>query len=179
VVSLGEEANRRSLYVQLRRDRQLSVLQAFDMPNMAPNCSQRVCTTVAPQSLMMLNDVFVIEQSLNTAKRIKSEFKALSLSLNDRENLTLQWQVQRLWELAYGSLPKPQELAATTEMLAQEIKRQDTIKQELTLDNSKEQNKKQKKDPFVSMLEGTDASTRALAAVCQVVFASNRFLYAP
>jgi hypothetical protein len=64
-------------------------------------------------------------------------------------------------------------------MLAQEIKRQDTIKQELTLDNSKEHNKKQKKDPFVSMLEGTDASTRALAAVCQVVFASNRFLYAP
>ena len=36
-----------------------------------------------------------------------------------------------------------------------------------------------KADSFTALIAASDVRTRALAALCQVVFASNRFLYAP
>ncbi|MCP4175725.1 MAG: DUF1553 domain-containing protein, partial [Fuerstiella sp.] len=55
----GEEF-RRSVYVQVRRSRPLAVLDTFDAPRMAPNCETRPSSTVAPQSLMMMNSDFVL-----------------------------------------------------------------------------------------------------------------------
>jgi hypothetical protein len=37
---------------------------------MEPNCEQRNSSTVAPQSLLMLNSQFVVDQSLEFAKRV-------------------------------------------------------------------------------------------------------------
>src|SRR5262249_46080048 len=55
VVSLGEEEYRRSVYVQVRRSMPLGMLEPFDAPLMTPNCQQRASSTVAPQSLLMMN----------------------------------------------------------------------------------------------------------------------------
>ncbi len=144
---LGEQAYRRSIYVQLRRERTLSVLEAFDMPNMAPNCSQRVCSTNAPQSLMMLNNTFVVEQSRAFAERLISEPGDASVHIG------------QLWRLTYGRDPSSDELATAVNFLTSEQHRQ-------------------------RLLSNTEELTRqvevdALAAICQVVFASNEFLYTP
>ena len=44
---LGEEF-RRSLYIQVRRTRPLGVLESFDLPELAPNCTERASSNVAP-----------------------------------------------------------------------------------------------------------------------------------
>jgi len=145
VESWGDSANRRSLYVQNLRNRPLTVLQTFDMPVMTPNCNQRVTTTVAPQSLMMLNDSFVVEQSQVLASRLMAEQP-------DR----IADQMKQLWLLAFGCEPTDFETAEGIAMVADEFPRQ------------------LEKGATASI-----ASQRALAALCQIVLASNRFLYAP
>ena len=144
VLALGDEAFRRSLYVQARRSLPLSVLQTFDMPQMAPNCAQRAVTTVAPQSLMMLNDSFVIDQSRVLATRLLAQQSDPAA------------QIHALWQSTYQAPPSDVELAAATAFLADEIPRQ----REKGADE-------------------TESRTRSFAALCQAVFASNRFLYAP
>ena len=59
--SLGADEFRRSLYIQVRRSMPLGMLEAFDAPGMAPNCERRASSTVAPQSLMMMNNEFVVD----------------------------------------------------------------------------------------------------------------------
>lgn len=72
-------AHRRSLYIQQRRSLPISMLQAFDAPVMAVNCERRSSSTVATQSLMLMNSPFAIDQSLALAKRIQeSKLPALA-----------------------------------------------------------------------------------------------------
>jgi hypothetical protein len=72
-VGLGEDVYRRSLYVQYRRSMPLSMLEPFDAPVMSPNCEQRSSSTVAPQSLLMMNSEFVVEQTQAMAERVRDE----------------------------------------------------------------------------------------------------------
>ncbi|MFN9971512.1 MAG: DUF1553 domain-containing protein, partial [Phycisphaerae bacterium] len=58
VVPPGEDAFRRSIYVQVRRTMPLGVLEPFDFPAMTPNCERRPSSTTPSQSLMMLNNPF-------------------------------------------------------------------------------------------------------------------------
>jgi hypothetical protein len=147
VVSLGDAASRRSLYVQSVRNRPLTVLETFDLPMMLPNCNQRAVTTVAPQSLMMLNDTFVIEQSRVLAGQLTQ------LHPGDRVAM-----VTTLWERAYSTPPTTEELAAAVAVVHDEAQRQSQRSEAVSAE---------------------EAERRAVAALCQVVFASNRFLYAP
>ena len=73
VAALGEERVRRTIYVQVRRSMPLGVLVPFDPPTMEPNCELRTSSTDAPQSLMMMNDRFVIEQAQGLAARVASD----------------------------------------------------------------------------------------------------------
>ena len=70
IASVGEQENRRSLYIQVRRKMPLPMMEAFDAPIMKPNCDARRCTTVAPQSLLFLNNEFIIKQSGVLAERL-------------------------------------------------------------------------------------------------------------
>jgi hypothetical protein len=66
----GPDAARRSVYVQVRRSLPPYVLHVFDSPQMEPNCEIRNSSTVAPQSLLMLNSQFVVDQGQALARRI-------------------------------------------------------------------------------------------------------------
>ena len=70
---LGEEALRRTVYVQVRRSMPLSILEPFDHPVMAPNCEQRATSTVPTQSLVLMNSQFVAKAAEVLAKAIQSE----------------------------------------------------------------------------------------------------------
>jgi len=68
---------RRSLYVQVRRSRPVAMLQAFDAPVMETNCELRPNSTVATQSLMLLNGEFILDQAAKLAERAIDESGAL------------------------------------------------------------------------------------------------------
>lgn len=64
---------RRSVYLQARRSKPVSFLQAFDAPIMETNCERRSFSTVAPQALMLLNSDFIGGQASRLAASIAVE----------------------------------------------------------------------------------------------------------
>lgn len=65
--------NRRSLYGQSRRSRPSSFLRAFDAPVMETNCVKRISSTVATQSLLLINGDFLAAQAAVLEKRARAE----------------------------------------------------------------------------------------------------------
>ncbi len=72
-VHVKDDSPRRSLYIQARRTKPVSLLAAFDAPVMMLNCDRRPSSTVAPQSLMLMNGDFFLAQSDQLAKRVRAE----------------------------------------------------------------------------------------------------------
>ncbi|MEZ6131767.1 MAG: PSD1 and planctomycete cytochrome C domain-containing protein [Planctomycetaceae bacterium] len=68
---------RRSLYIKAKRSRPVAMLQAFDAPVMQTNCEIRQHSTVATQSLMLMNGEFTLEQAGKLADRAASEAEDL------------------------------------------------------------------------------------------------------
>lgn len=64
---------RRSLYIRAKRTQPVAMLQAFDAPVMDINCEYRPVSTVATQSLILLNGEFCLEQAGHLAERARRE----------------------------------------------------------------------------------------------------------
>jgi hypothetical protein len=152
-VPAGEES-RRSVYVQVRRTRILGVLGAFDPATSEPNCEFRNSSTATPQALMLLNGEFTTTQAEAFAERVSRD------AGNDSKK-----QVARAWKLAYGQAPTEKELVSALAFLHSAT---ETFR---------------KLPPPVPPKAGTKAQApptpeaRALAAFCQALLSSNRFLY--
>jgi hypothetical protein len=100
VLPMNGEELRRSVYVQVRRSRRLSVLEPFDLPRMEPNCASRSTSTVSPQALMLMNSNFVVDRARNFAARIQRE-----------AGDDVSAQIALAWRLAFASQPTAEELA--------------------------------------------------------------------
>ena len=61
---------RRTVYLLARRNYHPTLLSVFDQPSLATNCSERSTSAVVLQSLTMLNDSFVLDQSAALAERV-------------------------------------------------------------------------------------------------------------
>ena len=72
-ISSADELSRRSLYAYVRRTMSVPMLDAFDYSNTTSPLSERPVTTVAPQSLLMLNDEFMQQQAAALAERLEKE----------------------------------------------------------------------------------------------------------
>ena len=94
VVDLGEDEFRRSIYVQVQRSKPLGMLETFDAPTMSPNCELRASSTNAPQSLLLMNNTFVLQQADAMAQRIEKEVGGDPAA-----------QFQRAWQLAFCRAP--------------------------------------------------------------------------
>jgi hypothetical protein len=151
VESGGENDFRRSIYVQVRRSRPVTVLEAFDAPTMVPNCEMRSQSTVAPQSLLMMNDVFIIDSARHLAERARS-----SAPGNVRDQLTTAWK------LLYHTAPTDSELQQCETYLAE---------QTANLAEYHQKNPPPKDTP------PRNAELEAMASLCQILYSSNRFLY--
>jgi hypothetical protein len=146
--ALGGEELRRSVYVQVRRSLPLSMLETFDAPLLNPNCEQRSQSTVAPQSLLLMNSEFVLAQSRALAERI---FAECTCDCSDE-------RVRLAWRLALGREASDEQVAAAVEMMTaqeQEFSRADLADKALAANPAKQ----------------------ALASLCQALFSSNAFLY--
>jgi Protein of unknown function (DUF1549)/Protein of unknown function (DUF1553)/Planctomycete cytochrome C len=94
---------RRSLYLQARRTKPVSLLETFDFPTMAVNCDRRAPTTSATQSLVLMNSDFILSHALGVARRVRAQTPSGADS--DR----LARQAACAWQLVYQRAITPEE----------------------------------------------------------------------
>ena len=153
VIPLKGKEYRRSVYVQSRRSRPLSVLEPFDLPRMNPNCEIRRSSTVTPQSLMLLNSQFSIDYSEKLAARVMKAATSPVL------------QITTAWKLVYGREPDSSELATAQTFLEE---------QSMLLPEGDDD---EETTPEASESTNPVTSPKALATLCQMLLSSNEFLY--
>lgn len=98
--------SRRSVYVQSRRTTPLGMLNVFDAPQLEPNCTVRTVSTVATQSLMLMNSEVVVKQAEALADRLIDECG------NDETKL-----IDSLWVRLFARKPSESEADRVTEFL--------------------------------------------------------------
>ena len=101
--------DRRSVYVLNRRTQPVALLEVFDQPVMTVNCSQRVKSTVALQSLLMMNSQTVLNYAAAMADRVNKEAKAgadaeLVKGLEIPFDLKRYTQDLGVWRVGYGHI---------------------------------------------------------------------------
>jgi Protein of unknown function (DUF1553) len=154
------EKFRRSLYIQVRRSLPLGMLEPFDLAAVSPNCDRRASSTVAPQSLLMMNNEVVLTLADRFANRVQREVGSEPAA-----------QVKRAWSLAFGTQPDQYELQAGIGLLLSERQHFQRVAEAIAA--VKPPGEKQAEKPL-----GTVApEQQALGLLCQALFSSNRFLY--
>jgi mono/diheme cytochrome c family protein len=149
IIPLHGEEHRRSVYVQVRRTRLLAVLDAFDLPTLDPNCTARNSSTVAPQSLLLMNSDFVLTAARQLAERLIREAGPDPAS-----------RIQYSWPLLFGRAVRDAELSSALQFIDDEQAR-------LAVTAEGVADPKLKPDP----------NLWAWATFCQALFGSNEFLY--
>ncbi len=144
----GEEAFRRSVFVQVRRSQPLGMLRTFDAPLVEASCERRVSSTVATQSLLMMNSSFALEQAGYFAQRLRREAPG-----------DLTAQVTRAWQLAHQRPPLAVEEDLAVQYIAQQVQQ---MQQQPAADPA---------------APAADHELAALANLCQALLCSNEFLY--
>jgi hypothetical protein len=147
----GENGKRRSVFLSSKRSMQLNLLNTFDLPEMKPNCQQRTVSTVTPQALLLLNDSWVVE----AAQRMSERLWSTTASPEER--------IHMAFNLAFCVDANPAELASC----------QAFVQKQAELFRNDPDEKWQQ-----TVKEQTDApERRGFASLCQMLMASNRFLY--
>jgi hypothetical protein len=175
VISHGDEDFRRSIYIQVRRKAPLTVLDTFDEPTMNPNCDARRCTTVAPQSLLLMNDDFMLKTARALAKRLREERPG-----------DVRGQIVRAWRILYAREPAQDDVLESLAYLAEQTESIRAFQQNAAATDKKPAVKVEdgpglrgvKPAPASAAAVPPDPAGEALASLCQVLFSSNRFLYA-
>ncbi len=108
VAEPSEKGFRRSIYVVQRRSRPVSLLEAFDAPQLTPNCLKRPHSTVSSQALQLMNSQLVRESSRYLAGRV------IDAAGNDAER-----QIDRVFLAALSRLPSAREREASLDTLGE------------------------------------------------------------
>ncbi len=138
---------RRSLYVLARRNYPLNFLEVFDYPLMQTNCNRRINSATPLQSLTLMNDKFVEEHAGYLRDRV-NETAAGSPEAKPEA------RIQTAYQLTLSRLPTLKELQLSQAHLD---KQQDLYRK--------------------ANFAPDKASAKALASLCQMLLASNEFLY--
>ena len=127
----------------------LGMLEPFDLPVMTPNCEKRASSTVAPQSLLMMNSALVVSQAEALAARIQREAGDDPAA-----------QFRRAWLLVYSRPASEAELASGLGFL-------------------NEQTSALAEQTAAAKVEDKAAppAQTALAQLCHALLISNEFLY--
>ncbi len=155
VVPMHGEQYRRTIFVQQRRSRPLSMLDVFDLPRMEPNCNRRSTSTVATQALLMLNSDHIAELADHFSDRVRTE----------RPN-DLTAQIAHAWRLALARVPDESEVRTAQEFLTT----QTAYFGEHPLLSTPPAGSGEKPQP-------RDAAQVAMSSLCQMLLCSNEFLY--
>jgi mono/diheme cytochrome c family protein len=105
----ASELNRRSVYIEVRRSMPLGVLETFDAATTQPNCEKRNTSTVPTQSLMLMNNEFLVEQSASLSTRLLRE-----------AGPDPRAQVSRVWRFVFAAEPTAAEISAAVAFLTRQ-----------------------------------------------------------
>lgn len=166
LVSLGDEAYRRSVYVQVRRSMPLSMLDTFDAPRLSPNCDLRSSSTVAPQSLLLLNNDFMLEQAAALAERVQKSAGSEP-----------EAQARAAWQTAFAVEPTTTQLTEAGEFLSAATKLFAERAATAKASASAGQNPPPTKAAVAAKIPQRTPAEQALTLFCQALLSSNRFLY--
>lgn len=154
-VPLNGEEYRRSIYIQARRTMPLEMFAAFDAPAMTDaSCAARPVTTVSPQSLLLMNNLYMREHAQDCAARVIRE-----------AGPDLDRQVQRAWSLCLSRTPSMADQQDAVEF----VKAQTAHYQAHPSKLEKVGGPPEKTDAAPGLL--------GLAALCHALMSSNEFLY--
>ena len=150
------EANRRSVYVFVKRNLRYPMFETFDFPDTHEPCPRRYATVTPTQPLALMNDELVMDWSRKLATRV----------LNDG-GLSPEQQVERAYRIVYSRDPKPEETKAILDFLSQ----QSSLLAERLSKNDKV--------PLPDVVpQGMDqAKAAAFVDLCHTLLNSNEFIY--
>ncbi|MBI3679307.1 MAG: DUF1553 domain-containing protein [Acidobacteria bacterium] len=100
------EANRRSVYVFVRRNTRYPMFEAFDMPDTHESCARRNNTTTAGQALELMNNELVMGSASNLARRVQND-----------AGMSPDAQIERAYRLVYARSPNAEETRAALAFL--------------------------------------------------------------
>jgi hypothetical protein len=103
------EADRRSIYVFVRRNARYPLFEAFDMPDTHESCSRRQQSVSVTQTLNLLNDPMLLDWA-----------KAFAARVGNDQPMTTDARIQRSFRLAFLRAPTTPELIAARKFLAGE-----------------------------------------------------------
>jgi hypothetical protein len=150
---------RRSIYIQVRRSQPVTTLGVFDFPKANPNCVARDSSTVATQSLMLMNSEFLLEEAKTFAERIDAGGRDKARKIS-----------QAFW-LAFARGPRESEVSQALSFL----KNQETPFRQFLAENQNAAKEKQSGSNDATISK--EASQMALVNFCQALLSANEFLY--
>jgi hypothetical protein len=147
-------AHRRSIYLQQRRTQIASLLDVFDAPSIVTTCTRRLPSTIPLQSLSLLNSDFVVARARKLAERLECDCQSTGAAQCCTGGQADEGDVRiaRAFLLVTGRGPSREERDATRRFLETQPARYPT-------------------------LSYADARRRAWADFCQMLLASDAFLY--
>lgn len=167
---------RRSVYVQARRTQPVAMLTAFDAPVMETNCEVRPSSTVATQSLMMMNSQFLLDQAALMARRV-AESPLDFLNAQQRQDLLA---MAARWELDVALAGKPPAEAPSDRPLPVQVAAAWQMAFSRPIDEEELQLSLQYLADQLQQLRAAAHGTPARQAMtnyCQTLLSSNEFLY--
>ncbi|MBI2686131.1 MAG: DUF1549 domain-containing protein [Acidobacteria bacterium] len=105
------EADRRSVYVFVRRNTRYPMFEAFDMPDTHESCARRNMTINPAQSLELMNSKLVTDWSRSLAERVRND-----------GGQSVDGMLDRAWKLALQRTPGDKERADAREFLDRQTK---------------------------------------------------------
>jgi Protein of unknown function (DUF1553) len=144
-----EGAMRRSVYLQQRRTQINSLLEVFDARSIVTTCTRRLPSTIPLQALGLLNSDFVLRRSKRLAKRLDLETMGNRCTPGPIDTAAF---VTRAFLLALSREPNPDERTASRQFLHNQPSCYPNLTQ-------------------------SDPAQRARVDFCQMLLASNAFLY--
>ncbi len=150
------EADRRSVYVFVKRNLRYPMFEAFDFPDTHEPCPRRNATVTPTQPLALMNDELVMEWSRVLASRV----------LNDG-GLSAEQQIERAYRLVLSRAPKAEERQSILDFFNQQS---GLIAERLA---------KNDKVPLPDAVPQGMPPARAAAFVdlCHTLLNSNEFIY--
>lgn len=151
------ERQRRSVYIQVKRNLPYPFLQAFDLPDTFESCARRQVTTTGPQALTLLNSDSVLRYAQAFAGRL----------LHDQPSAPVSTLIQNAYLLAYAREPSPEEVTQAT----------DFIELQTSVIFPRQQSNEPLALPLPFPKFVDPARGAALVDFCHALFNSNEFLY--
>lgn len=177
-----EQRNRRSIYAYRVRGLNDPLMEVLDKPNPNESCELRDGASTTPQVFALLNGDVVIKRSIALASRLKGEHD----SIED--------QISQAFLLTTGQLPDRNVANELTEHYTEMVEYHQTHEPEAVKYPTKVTRSLVEEltgetfeyDEILNVYENyvadigpadVDASTRALADICLLLFNSNQFVY--